>query len=117
MGNVTKTMAEAGVVFYSKIATISCEPQETVAVFASVLFVALQYDLSLVYVIAFLEQALPHSDEALWDSDEALWDSERCVSYYQMTEKRTGEFAPDTIICICGTGEIPQGRGGTRRKA
>ena len=50
-------------------------------------------DLSPVYVIAFLEQALPHSDEAQWNS-------ERCVSYYQMTEKRTGEFAPDTIICI-----------------
>lgn len=50
-------------------------------------------DLSPVYVIAFLEQALPHKDETQWDSG-------RCVSCYQMTEKRTGEFAPDTIICI-----------------
>lgn len=48
-------------------------------------------DLSPVYVIAFLEQALPHKDETQWDSG-------RCVSCYQMTEKRTGEFAPDTII-------------------
>lgn len=49
-------------------------------------------DLSPVYVIAFLEQALPHVDETQRDF-------ERCISCYQMTEKRTREFAPDTIIC------------------
>ena len=50
-------------------------------------------DLKPVFVIAFLEQNLPHKDESQWDS-------ENCVSCYQMTEKRTGEFAPDTIMCI-----------------
>ncbi len=50
-------------------------------------------DLKPVFVIAFLEQNLPHKDESQWDS-------EKCISCYQMTEKRTGEFAPDTIMCI-----------------
>ena len=46
-----------------------------------------------VYVIAFLEGRFPHEDESLWDSTN-------CVSCYQMTEKRTGEVAPETIMCI-----------------
>lgn len=46
-----------------------------------------------VYVIAFLEGTFPHEDESLWDSTN-------CVSCYQMTEKRTGEIAPETIMCI-----------------
>ena len=50
-------------------------------------------DLRPVYVIAFLEETLPHEDEGLWDGDNF-------VACYQMTEKRTGEFAPDAIFCI-----------------
>ena len=49
-------------------------------------------DLKPVYVIAFLEEMLPHDDERLWDTDNF-------ISCYQMTEKRTGEFAPDAIFC------------------
>ena len=56
--------------------------------------VGAKYDaLKPVYVIAFLEERLPHADEGQWKAGE-------CVSYYQMTEKRTGEVAPETIICI-----------------
>ncbi len=50
-------------------------------------------ELKPVYVIAFLEEALPHKDEQRWDTDNF-------VSCYQMIEKRTGEFAPDAIFCI-----------------
>jgi len=50
-------------------------------------------ELKPVYVIAFLEEALAHKDERLWDTDNF-------ISCYQMTEKRTGEFAPDAIFCI-----------------
>lgn len=50
-------------------------------------------DLKPVYVIAFLEDELIHKNENLQNS-------EGCISYYQMTEKATGEFAPETIICI-----------------
>ncbi len=50
-------------------------------------------DLKPVYVIAFLEENLPHEDESLWDTDNF-------ISCYQMIEKRTGEFAPDAIFCI-----------------
>lgn len=46
-----------------------------------------------VFIIAFLEEQFEHEDESLWDSSH-------CVSCYQMIEKRTGEFAPDTIMCI-----------------
>lgn len=49
-------------------------------------------ELKPVYVIAFLEYELPH--------DDAKWDKGKCVSCYQMTENSTGEFAPDTIMCI-----------------
>lgn len=51
-------------------------------------------ELQPVYVIAFLEQSLPHA------GFEKLWSCGEYVSRYQMTEKRTGEFAPDTIVCI-----------------
>ena len=50
-------------------------------------------DLKPVYVIAFLEEQIRHADESLWDEDHF-------ISCYQMIEKRTGEFAPDTIFCI-----------------
>ncbi len=50
-------------------------------------------ELKPVYVIAFLEEELPHEDESLWGGDSF-------ISCYQMTEKRTGEFAPDAIFCI-----------------
>ena len=51
-------------------------------------------DLQPVYVVAFLEQSLPHTGH------EGQWNSGEYVSRYQMTEKRTGEIAPDTIVCI-----------------
>ena len=46
-----------------------------------------------VFLIAFLEGKLPHEDESIWGS-------EKFVSCYRMTEKSTGEVAPDTIMCI-----------------
>ena len=46
-----------------------------------------------VFIVAFLEERFEHENESLWNS-------EHCVSCYQMIEKRTGEFAPDTIMCI-----------------
>ncbi len=51
-------------------------------------------DLQPVYVVAFLEQSLPH------EGHESQWGDGDYVSRYQMIEKRTGEFAPDTIVCI-----------------
>lgn len=50
-------------------------------------------ELKPVYVIAFLEETLPHKEERLWDTDNF-------ISCYQMVEKRTWEFAPDAIFCI-----------------
>ena len=50
-------------------------------------------DLKAVYIVGILNYSLPHEDEALWDSDNI-------VSCYRFTESRTGEVAPDTILCI-----------------
>ena len=50
-------------------------------------------DLKAVYIVGILNYSLPHEDEALWDSDNI-------VSCYRFTESRTGELAPDTILCI-----------------
>ena len=50
-------------------------------------------DLKPVYIVGILNYSLPHEDEALWDSDNI-------VSCYRFTESRTGEVAPDTILCI-----------------
>ena len=46
-----------------------------------------------VYVVGILNYSLPHDDESLWDSDNM-------VSCYRFIESRTGELAPDTILCI-----------------
>lgn len=46
-----------------------------------------------VFVVAFLEGKLPHKDESKWNSTNF-------ISCYRMTEKNTGEVAPDTIMCI-----------------
>ena len=35
-----------------------------------------------------------------WGRDESLWGSDDIVSCYRFTESRTGEFAPETILCI-----------------
>jgi len=50
-------------------------------------------DLKAVYIVGLLNYSLPHEDEALWDSDNL-------VSCYRFIESRTGEVAPDTILCI-----------------
>ena len=50
-------------------------------------------DLKAVYIVGILNYSLPHEDESLWDSDNI-------VSCYRFTESRTGELAPDTILCI-----------------
>ena len=50
-------------------------------------------DLKAVYIVGILNYSLPHEDEALWDSDNI-------VSCYRFIESRTGELAPDTILCI-----------------
>ena len=50
-------------------------------------------DLKPVYIVGILNYSLPHEDESLWDTDNI-------VSYYRFTESRTGEVAPDTILCI-----------------
>ena len=46
-----------------------------------------------VYVVGILNYSLPHDDESLWDSGNM-------VSCYRFIESRTGELAPDTILCI-----------------
>ncbi len=46
-----------------------------------------------VYIVGILNYSLPHEDESLWDTDNM-------VSCYRFTEDRTGEIAPDTILCI-----------------
>ena len=50
-------------------------------------------DLKPVYIVGILNYSLPHEDETLWDSDNI-------VSCYRFIESRTGELAPDTILCI-----------------
>ena len=50
-------------------------------------------DLKAVYIVGILNYSLPHEDEALWSSDNI-------VSCYRFIESRTGEVAPDTILCI-----------------
>ena len=50
-------------------------------------------DLKAVYIVGILNYSLPHEDEALWSSDNI-------VSCYSFIESRTGEVAPDTILCI-----------------
>ena len=50
-------------------------------------------DLKPVYIVGILNYSLPHENEALWDSDNI-------VSCYRFIESRTGEVAPDTILCI-----------------
>ena len=50
-------------------------------------------DLKPVYIVGILNYSLPHEDESLWDSDNI-------VSCYRFIESRTGEVAPDTILCI-----------------
>ena len=50
-------------------------------------------DLKAVYIVGILNYSLPHEDESLWDTDNI-------VSCYRFTESRTGEVAPDTILCI-----------------
>ena len=45
-----------------------------------------------VYMIAILEDKMPH--EAL-----TLWDTDHYIAHYHFIESRTGEFAPSTIIC------------------
>ena len=50
-------------------------------------------DLKPVYIVGILNYSLPHEDETLWDSDNI-------VSCYRFIESRTGEVAPDTILCI-----------------
>ena len=50
-------------------------------------------DLKPVYIVGILNYSLPHEDEALWSSDNI-------VSCYRFIESRTGEVAPDTILCI-----------------
>ncbi len=59
-----------------------------------------------VFLIGILNFRLAHADESLWDSDHM-------VSEYQMSEKRTGELAPQTISCIFA--EL--GRFGVTRKS
>ncbi len=50
-------------------------------------------DLKPVYIVGILNYSLPHEDESLWNSDNI-------VSCYRFIESRTGEVAPDTILCI-----------------
>ena len=50
-------------------------------------------DLKPVYIVGILNYSLPHENESLWDSDNI-------VSCYRFIESRTGELAPDTILCI-----------------
>ena len=50
-------------------------------------------DLKAVYIVGILNYSLPHEDESLWNSDNI-------VSCYRFIESRTGEVAPDTILCI-----------------
>ncbi len=50
------------------------------------------YDIPPVYLIAILEESMPHADEALW-TDEV-------VSRYTFMETRTKEFADETIFTI-----------------
>ena len=50
-------------------------------------------DLKAVYIVGILNYSLPHENESLWDSDNI-------VSCYRFIESRTGELAPDTILCI-----------------
>ena len=50
-------------------------------------------DLKAVYIVGILNYSLPHENESLWDSDNM-------VSCYRFIESRTGEVAPDTILCI-----------------
>ena len=50
-------------------------------------------DLKPVYIVGILNYSLPHENESLWDSDNM-------VSCYRFIESRTGEVAPDTILCI-----------------
>ena len=50
-------------------------------------------DLKPVYIVGILNYSLSHEDETLWDSDNI-------VSCYRFIESRTGEVAPDTILCI-----------------
>ena len=46
-----------------------------------------------VYLIAIMEESLPHEDEKLWNDG-------RFISEYAFTEKNTGELAPPTINII-----------------
>ena len=46
-----------------------------------------------VYVVSFLNYRLKHDDESLWDTDHF-------ISYWQLTEKRTGMVANQTISVI-----------------
>ena len=50
-------------------------------------------DLKAVYIVGILNYSLSHEDVNLWDTDNI-------VSCYRFTESRTGEVAPDTILCI-----------------
>ena len=45
-----------------------------------------------VYMIAILEDKMPHEVQTLWDTDHY-------IAHYHFIESRTGEFAPSTIIC------------------
>ena len=45
-----------------------------------------------VYMIAILEDRMPHKALTLWDTDHY-------IAHYHFIESRTGEFAPSTIIC------------------
>lgn len=51
------------------------------------------YTLNPVYVVAFMEGKIPHTDELQWDTDNL-------VAVYRMTEVRTNEVAPPTLIAI-----------------
>lgn len=46
-----------------------------------------------VYLISILSEKLPHTDESAWANGEF-------ISRYELTEKRTGELAPETIMAI-----------------